>query len=33
MKTGNSSIAKGPRDVQRQLKSYQLLHNCMKNPI
>jgi len=32
-KTGSSAIAEGPRGALSQLKSCQLLHNCMKNHI
>jgi len=31
--TSSSAIAEGPRDALGQLKSCQLLHNCMKNHI
>jgi len=31
--TSSSAITKGPRDALSQLKSCQLLHNCMKNHI
>jgi len=31
--TRGSAITEGPRDVLRQLKSCQLLHNCTKNHI
>jgi len=31
--TSSSAIAEGPRDALSQLKSCQLLHNCMKNHI
>jgi len=27
----SSAIAEGPRDARSQLKSYQLLHSCMRN--
>jgi len=30
-KTSSSAITEGPRDALSQLKSCQLLHNCMKN--
>jgi len=29
----DSAIAEGPRDAQRQLKSYELLYNCLENRI
>jgi len=32
-RTSSSAIAEGPRDALSQLKSCQLLHNCMKNHI